>query len=107
MENSATSAEAQEEMAIRVVLNEYLKQLNGVEAAKLPSQRRTVPTLSELAKITGQHRVTLTNLANNNIKLLNLATLSIVLNELRRRGFETSVSDLLTAYPVAEVKGKE
>ena len=104
MENSLTTEQQAGEMVIRVVLNEYLKQLNGIEAGKLPSQRRYVPTLTELAKMTGVHRVTLTNLANNKIKLINLATLSAVLTELRRHGFDTTLPDLLTAYPVEEVE---
>ena len=79
-------------------------QLNGIEAAKLPSQRRDVPSLTELAKITGIHRVTLTNLANNRIKLVKLATLSAVLNELRRRGFDCTITDLLRTYPTSEVE---
>jgi len=103
MEDEATTQAQEEELVIRVALKEYLTQLNGIEAAKLPSQRRHVPSLTELANIMGRHRVTLTNLANNKIKLVNLATLSALLNEWRRRGFESTIADLLRAYPTSEV----
>lgn len=103
MENKIATQTQEEKLVIRVVLKEYLMQLHGIEVAKLPSQRRAVPTLTELAKITGIHRVTLTNFANNKMKLINLATLAALLNELRRRGFECELTDLLKTYPIGEV----
>jgi DNA-binding Xre family transcriptional regulator len=93
----------QELVAIRVTLNEHLRHLAGIEAVKLPSQQRRVPTLTELAESIGVHRVTVTNLANNRARHLNLDTMNAVLNELRRRGFNSNLSDILQAYPVSEI----
>lgn len=89
---------------IRITLNEHLQHLAGQEAGKLPSQRRPVPNLSELADEIGVHRVTLTNLANNRVKLLNAETLALIINKLRDRGFDTDLSDILKAYPEEEVR---
>lgn len=89
---------------IRVTLNEHLQHLAGEEAQKLPSQRRPVPNLSELADDIGVHRVTLTNLANNKAKLLNVETLGLIINALRDRGFASDLPDILKAYPVGEVE---
>lgn len=91
------------DVLIRVTLNEHLQHLAGEEAQKLPSKRRRVPNLSELADEIGVHRVTLSNLANNKVKLFNAETLALIINTLRRRGFETELHDILKAYPEEEV----
>lgn len=103
MEDEATIETQEQPLLICVALKDYLAQLHGIEASKPPSERRAVPTLTQLAKMAGIHRVTLTNLANNKIKLVNLSTLSALLNALRRCGFECTIPDLLRAYPASEV----
>jgi DNA-binding Xre family transcriptional regulator len=80
---------------LTVVLNDYLDILRGEQAAKPPQERISVPNLGELAEGAGLHRVTVTNLANNHAKQINVETISAVVNELRRRGFAVKVQDIL------------
>jgi DNA-binding Xre family transcriptional regulator len=87
-----------EAIFVHVTLASYLQELAGVEGRKPAHQRRSVPTITELADTIGISRVALSNLANDNKKLLNAETLGAVLTELRRRGFKTELSDILTAY---------
>lgn len=44
------------------------------------------------------------NLVKGHVKHVNLELLSLVLSELRHRGFDVEVSDLLTAYPAEDVR---
>ena len=86
-------------MSVHVILGEYLRRLELEELGKPPAQRRTIPTITELAAVVGISRVAMSNLANDNMKLVNLKTLAAVLTELRRRNFDTELSDLLAAHP--------
>ncbi len=83
-----------------VLLGRYLRKLELSELDKPPSQRREVPTITELAEAAGISRVAMSNLANDNLQSVNLRTLSAVLNELRLRGFKTELTDLLATYPL-------
>jgi hypothetical protein len=78
-----------------VTLGSYLSYIKSEELAKAESQRRSVPTIGELAEAAGIHRVTMQNLVSGDVKRVNFETLSAVVNELRRRGFNPRVSDLL------------
>jgi DNA-binding Xre family transcriptional regulator len=89
---------------LTVTLSDYLDILRGQEATKPPGERRHVPTLGELAAGADLHRVTVSNLANNNIKQLNIETLSAIVNELRRREFDVQVSDILAFRPALEAQ---
>ncbi len=78
-----------------VTLGAYLSYIKSEELAKAESQRRSVPTIGELAEAAGVHRVTMQNLVTGDMKRINFETLTAVLNELRRRGFNPKVSDIL------------
>lgn len=82
-----------------VNLKSYLHQLAADELRKPESQRRPVPTLKELARAVGIHEITMVNLANNNIKLLNLETAARIITEMRRRGFDMRECDLVLYRP--------
>lgn len=84
---------------IVVTLRECLTRLEAEESAKPPGQRRHVPTIPELARRVGVSRATLYNLAGGYVEAVNLKTLSAVLSELRRDGFDVKLTDLLTVYP--------
>jgi DNA-binding Xre family transcriptional regulator len=86
-------------MTIVLTLGDYLKKLEGIESDKPPAQRRPVPSVAELAEAAEVHRATMYNMVNGQVKLVNLESLSAVFNELRDRGFEVDVSDLLKAFP--------
>lgn len=88
-----------EPVTVRITLKEHLAKLEAAEALNPPGQRRSVPSLSELAEAVGITRQGMYNIAGGNIKMINLEILSELINEFRRRGFSADVSDLLTAYP--------
>jgi hypothetical protein len=92
------------EVSIRVTIRDYLDMLEGLEAQNPPHKRRPIPTITDLADAVNTSRVALSNIANSNVKLLNLRILAAVLSELRRRGFKTKLSDLLTAYPLEDAE---
>lgn len=87
------------DVTIRVTLKEHLIALEALESQKPPEERYPVPTLAELIKASGVSRATLYNMAGNYVNSANLVVLSAIMSDLRRRGFPTQVSDLLTAYP--------
>lgn len=92
------------EMSIHVTLAEYLRRLELQELDKPPALRRAVPTITQLSEAVGISRIAMSNIANDNMKLLNLKILSAVLSELRRWGFDTELTDILTAYPTELAK---
>lgn len=81
-------------MKIQVVLKPYLMDLQALELKKPVELRRPVPTLTDLAKSVGVSRVTISYLANDKGKTINLNLLANVIEELRRRGFDTQFLDL-------------
>lgn len=82
-------------MKLTVTLDDYLNILRGEEAKKPDGERIEVPTISDLADGAGLHRVTVSNLINNNVKQINIETISAIVNELKERGFDVKVSDVL------------
>ena len=82
-----------------ITLKSYLDRLEALERSRPASQRRDVPSIGELAKELGIHRVTLSNIANGNIRQLDLETGGRIITALRRRGFEMDVSDMIAYRP--------
>lgn len=82
-----------------ITLKSYLDQLEALERSKPPAARRLVPSIDELAGEIGIHRVTLSNIANGNIRQLNLETGGRIITALRRRGFKADVGDLIAYRP--------
>jgi hypothetical protein len=77
-------------------LNTYLSQLKAIENSKpAGAKRREVPTITELAEAIELHQTSLSRIANNRISHFNLEVGNKIINELRRRGFEMQVTDLL------------
>ena len=85
-----------------MALQDYLVLLEASEIEKPPSQRREVPSLVELATITNMSRQGMYHFSSDEVRRVNLDTLAAVINELRRRGFEVEVGDLLREYPAGE-----
>ena len=99
-----SNSELPEDVVIQLAIEQLLSQLEAEELQKPPLQRREVPNIPTLAEAANVHRATMYNLVKGNVKHVNLESLSAVYNELRRRGFEVEIGDLLTAYPVSAVK---
>lgn len=87
---------------MRVVFNEYLKALESEERTKPIEQRRRVPTIEELAPAVGLHHVTLRNVANSNIKKLDLDTAGKLITLMRKLGFDTVETDVIRYKPESE-----
>lgn len=87
------------DVMLYVTLSECLNKLRAQEGEKEYHERRQVPSLTEIADSIGMHRVTITNLANNNISNVSRKTMAAVVNELRRRGFVVNAGDVFTFFP--------
>lgn len=82
-------------MGLIVVIDSYLAKLRALENDKPFEQRRAVPTQTELAETVGMTQSGLSKIFNNRVDAVSRDTLSKILAELRRRGFDTQVSDVL------------
>ncbi len=91
-------------IVIQVSLKEHLADLISSEGKKPLSQRREVPNIAELVRVTGVGRATLYNMANNKNQTINLGVLSEIMSCLCNQGFPTEISDLLRAYPIPDHK---
>lgn len=80
-------------MPIRVLLKEHLENLKRIEESKLPDQRRSIPSLTSLAKSVNSYQSTLSRMHTN--RKLDLILADAILHKLNELGFETQLSDLL------------
>ncbi len=87
---------------MHVVFGEYLKGLESAERAKPLELRRRVPTIEELAPSVSLHPVTLRNIANGNIKKLDLDTAGKLISIMRRLGFDTVETNVIRYIPESE-----
>lgn len=79
---------------ILVTLKPYL--------ANLESRGYNVPSLSQLARGVGCDFATVSRIANNHVTRLNIKILDAIIIELRQRGFNTRLNDLLIfEYPAS------
>jgi DNA-binding Xre family transcriptional regulator len=79
---------------IIITLKSYLDRLAEEERVKVGTQRQ-VPSFSDLADVAGVDRATISRLASGGFKSLTLKVLVAILDELNRRGFETSLEDIV------------
>jgi DNA-binding Xre family transcriptional regulator len=91
-------------IVVTLTIAAYLKKLEAEEAAKPPRDRREVPSVADLAEAAGVSRGAMYNLVNGQVKLVNLDLLSSIINELRQRGFDAYINDLLTTFPAEAVR---
>lgn len=66
-----------------------------LETLKLSEDRERVPTISELATAAGMHVNSYRRLAQNETGKIDKIAIGKTIAELRRRGFDTQVSDIL------------
>src|SRR5688500_18364815 len=92
---SPRKTKAPSEGTMAVVFGEYLRRLEREENLKPLAHRRRVPTIEELAVELELHPVTLRNIANNNIKKLDLETAGKAINLMRRLGFPMRDTDFV------------
>ena len=73
----------------------YLKKLDAIERAKPESERRSIPSLRELADATNSNRSTLSRLYRGDIVTFNIRLAGAIIREMRRRGFDMQITDLI------------
>lgn len=79
----------------RFVLGQYLDNLNFTERNKPESERRPVPSHTELAKLVGMEPTPFSRMVNNRTDMISRRRLGVIVAELRRRGFDTRYDDVL------------
>lgn len=87
---------------MNVVFGDYLKGLEASEKEKPLELRRRVPSIEEIAPVVELHPVTLRNIANNNIKKLDLDTAGKLITLMRKLGFDTVETDVIRYIPVSD-----
>lgn len=85
-----------------VAFRSYLKGLDDTEREKPIEERRRVPSIDELAHEVGVHTVTFRNIANGNIKQLNLELAGKIITVMRKLGFPMQETDLIRYQPEDE-----
>jgi len=84
---------------MQVVFGDYLKRLEAAERSKPLEQRRRIPSIEDIAPAVELHPVTLRNIANSNIKKLDLGTAGKLISIMRRLGFDTVETDVIRYIP--------
>lgn len=84
-----------DEATLYVTLKSYLQRLQEIEDSKPEMQRRSVPTMEEIARDAGITTVAISNIATNKIKQLSLQTAGKIIIAVRLHGFPMDVADLL------------
>lgn len=82
-------------MEVIVTLNSYLNKLKEIEVAKPVEQQKPVPSLTDLAEVSGLNPSAVSKYANNRVTGLNRKVLGAIIHELRLRGFPCDVGDIL------------
>lgn len=85
--------------AVYVRLVPYLQELALIEQTKPLALQRPVPTLGELAKIAGLSKNAMSNLTTGKTRSLNLDLACTIIDEIRRRGFDMDLTDLVAYQP--------
>jgi DNA-binding Xre family transcriptional regulator len=78
-----------------IQLGAYLSRLESEERGIPEGKRRQVPTMRELAAAVGINPATLSKLERGKIKSLNFEIGAAILDELNRRGFDTTPNDII------------
>jgi len=78
---------------MKFIIKEYLERLRAT--GLLYPSGRVVPSLSELAHASGITDQTISRYANNHMKRPDIDVLNALIAELRRRGFDTQLSDIV------------
>ena len=94
-------------MTLRVVLREYLLRLQVAEFDKPLDQRRTIPTIADIARAAGVSRAAMSYLASGKANCANLTNLAAAVEILRLKGFNTELMDLFVIENLPPIGGWE
>src|SRR6266511_554388 len=78
-----------------ITIGAYLKRLEALELDKPKGQRKTVPTMRDMAYKTGIHETTVARIVNGEIQQLDLEKAGAIMKVIREYGFPIEVSDFL------------
>lgn len=78
-----------------ITLSSYLQELRAKESSKPEEERLDVPMMKTLAEVAGVTPSTLSFIAKGRTKSFNLSTFASIIGEMRRRGFNTQITDIL------------
>jgi hypothetical protein len=94
-QRSSTAGSTEQRQEVVITLGEYLERLATQEDHKPARMRRPVPTITELADVACSYQSTVARFVRlgNKKRLFDLTT--PILNELRRRGFDAELSDIV------------
>ncbi len=82
-----------------IVINDYLDSLKKAETKKPPPERRTVPSIEDLARAADISVSSYYKFAGNRARHINRDMLSATIKLLRACGFDTEITDLLIYVP--------
>lgn len=92
---------------IEIRLKDYLKIEEAHDLQKPKTERRDVPSITELAEASGLSLVAFSRMINAKTpRLLNMGALALTIQELRRRGFHANIGNLLVYHEGEEGEGK-
>jgi DNA-binding Xre family transcriptional regulator len=100
-------AQLKQPSAVYIRLVPYLQELALIEQTKPNALQRPVPTLAELAKIAGLSRNAMSNLTTGKTRSLNLDLACLIIDEMRRRGFDMELTDLVAYQAGSELLAQE
>ncbi len=87
-----------------VKLGDYIKKLKATEKRKPQEKRLSVPTFKQLSEVAGISASNLSHIANGHVRSLNLDIAASIITEMRRRGFDTEITDILKFEMPEELK---
>lgn len=82
-------------MRLKVNIKPYLETLKLNERHKPEGEKLKVPSITELAEVAGLHRNSYRRLAQDQTSEVNKDAVAKTIAELRRRGFNTEINDIL------------
>lgn len=87
-----------------VTLSSYLRRLRAIERRKPEEERRAVPSMKKLAHAVGVHPSLISRMVYGHTRSLNIDVCASIISEMRRRGFQTEITDILK-FEMEELKG--
>ena len=79
-----------------LALGSYFQKIRSKEYRRPILERRKIPTYTELARIAGVSQSTVSRMARGDVDFLNLPVCHAIISEMRRRGFDIDIHDILT-----------
>lgn len=89
-----------------VTLSSYLRGLRAEESRKSEEERLNVPTMKTLAQVAGIKPSSLSSIVNGHTRSFNFDACASIITEMRRRGFNTEITDIFKFEMPGESKPK-